>query len=88
MKNRALAFAFTACLLNSPAFADNPTDAPLMANSGNTSVVQKENHAGHRDRYSNKKDDSLSLRARNEKPSKGDRQGQPGNSEFLANANN
>jgi hypothetical protein len=88
MKNRALAFAFIACLISSRAFADNPADAPLTADGGNTSIVRTENHAGHHDRHSNKKDESPSLSAKNEKPLKGNRHRQQGNSEFLAITNN
>ena len=43
MTNRAVTLAFTACLVSSLPFADNPTDAPLMTNDGNTAVVQQEN---------------------------------------------
>ena len=38
MKCRAIAFLFTACLLSSLAFADNPTDAPLTPSAQNTSA--------------------------------------------------
>jgi len=45
MKSRATTFAFTACLVSSLAFADNPTDAPLMPSDGNTTVAQQQNCA-------------------------------------------
>jgi hypothetical protein len=41
--NRAAALAFTICLVSSLAFADSPTDAPLMPDDGNTTVVQQQN---------------------------------------------
>jgi hypothetical protein len=43
MTNRAVTLAFTACLVSSLGFADTPTDAPLMPDDGNTTVVQQQN---------------------------------------------
>jgi len=39
------------------AFADNPTDAPLMPSDGNTTVAQQQNCAGHNRRHSNQKEE-------------------------------
>jgi hypothetical protein len=42
MKSRAVMLVFTACLVSSLAFADNPADAPLMSNSAGTPVEHQE----------------------------------------------
>jgi hypothetical protein len=68
MKHLAMTIAFTACLLSSRAFADNPTDAPLMP--ANTSAVQRENCAGLKRRHPNKLDQAASPGTRNENVSK------------------
>jgi hypothetical protein len=43
MKQRVITFALAGCLVSSLAFADNPTDAPLLPNDGSAAVVQQEN---------------------------------------------
>ena len=65
MKHRAITFAFAACMVSSLAFADNPTDAPLVPNDGSTIVVQQENRADRNRRHPNKKDGSLAAKAKN-----------------------
>jgi hypothetical protein len=87
MKHRAITFAFAACLVSSLAFADNPTDAPLVSNDGNTNVAQQENHTGHNRRHPNKKDESLAAKARSENPSKNNRQEGQTNPDYPATAN-
>ncbi len=42
MTNRALTLAFSVCLVSSLGFADTPTDAPLMPDDRNTTVMQQE----------------------------------------------
>lgn len=87
MKDRVIAFAFAACLVSSLAFADNPTDAPLVPNDGSTTVVQQENQTGHNRRHPNKKDGSLAAKAKTENPSKGSRQGEQTNPNYSPTAN-
>jgi hypothetical protein len=50
MTNRTVTLAFTACLVSSLGFADAPTDAPLMPDDGNTTVVQQQNCQGQTNR--------------------------------------
>jgi hypothetical protein len=91
MKNRAVTLAFAACLVGSLAFADNPTDAPLMPNDGDTTVVQQESC---KDRTSgqrhDKKGKSLSSMPKHEpeRPSHNNREGYQGNPEYPASMNN
>lgn len=87
MKHRGMTFAFVACLVSSLAFADNPTDAPLVSNDGSTAVVRQENHAGHNRRHPNKKDESQAAKAKREAPSKNNRQAEQSNPEYPATAN-
>jgi hypothetical protein len=87
MKHRAITFAFAVCLVSSLAFADNPTDAPLVRNDESTTVVQQENPAGHNRRHPNKKGESLSPTTKSKDSSKNNRQGGRGNPEYPANAN-
>ncbi len=68
MKHLVRTIAFTACLFGSLAFADNPTDAPLMP--PNTTAAQHENCASLKRRHQNKVDKSVSPRTRNENVSK------------------
>lgn len=46
MQYRILTLTFAACLASSLAFADNPSDAPLLLNDGNTAAVAKEGSEG------------------------------------------
>jgi hypothetical protein len=87
MKHRAITFAFAVCLVSSLAFADNPTDAPLVPNDGSTTVVQQENQTGHKRRHSNKKSESLSSTTKSEDSSKNNRQGGQSNPNYPATAN-
>jgi hypothetical protein len=87
MKHAAITFAFTACLLSSLAFADNPTDAPLMPADGNSITVQQEKCAGANRRHPNRMDKSGSPRAGSEDPSKKNRQGKQRNADRLPASN-
>jgi hypothetical protein len=91
MKNRAATLAFTACLASSLAFADNPTDAPVVSNNGYTTAVQQESCKDHTsDQRHDKKDKSLSFKRKPEPehPSHNHREGSPGNPEYPASMNN
>ena len=46
MTNR-ITVAVTVCLVSSLAFADNPTDAPLMAHDGDMMVIRQQNCTDH-----------------------------------------
>jgi hypothetical protein len=87
MKHRVITFAFAACLVSSLAFADNPTDAPLVPNDANATVVHQENHTGHDRRHPNKKDESLAAKTRTENPSKSTRQEEHTNPNYPPAAN-
>ena len=84
MKHRAIAFAFAAVLVSSLAFADNPTDAPLVTDDGTTTVVQQESQASHKPKRSKKKDESSSAKGKSENPPKDNRQPGQGNPEYPA----
>ena len=91
MTNRAVTLVFTACLVSSLAFADNPTDAPLMTNDGNTAVVQQENcndRTSHQ--LHHKKDKSVSPKPKHEPahPSQNDREKYESNPEYPAGVKN
>jgi hypothetical protein len=88
MKSRAITFAFTACLVSSLAFADNPTDAPLMPSDGNTTVAQQQNCAGHNRRHSNQKEEPRPPKAKNENSSKYNRHAEQSHAQYLGTANN
>jgi hypothetical protein len=60
MKNRALTLAFIACLVSSLAFADNPSDAPLATDDGNTAMTQPQNCNDGKSRQQINKDESAS----------------------------
>ena len=85
MKHRAIAFAFTAVLVSSLAFADNPTDAPLVTDYAITPVVQQEVQASHKPKRSKKKEDeSRSAKGKSENPTKDNPQPAQGNPEYPA----
>lgn len=90
MSNQFLMLTLTACLASSPAFADNPTDAPPMSNDGNPPATQGEaqkgTRAGKHHRHTYKKDQQRSLNAKNGDPSKNDREQR--SPEYVAPANN
>jgi hypothetical protein len=88
MKSRAITFAFTAGLVSSLAFADNPTDAPLMPSDGNTTVAQQQNCAGHNRRHSNQKEEPRPPKAKNENSSKYNRHAEQSHAQYLGTANN
>jgi len=91
MTNRAVTLAFTACLVSLLAFADNPTDAPLVTNDGNTTVVQQENCKDRTSRQRHhKKDKSLSSKPKHEpeRPSQNNRGKYESNPEYPARVNN
>jgi hypothetical protein len=87
MKHRVITFAFAACLVRSLAFADNPTDAPLVSKDGSTTVVHQENQTGHDRRPPNKKDESLAAKAKTENHSKSSRQDEQTNPNYPPTAN-
>jgi hypothetical protein len=43
MKNRTITLVLVACCVSSFAFADNPSDAPLVIDNGSAAVVQQDN---------------------------------------------
>jgi hypothetical protein len=91
MTNRAARLAFTACLASSLAFADNPTDAPLVSNNGYTTVVQQESCTDRTSRRRHdKKDESLSFKRKHEPEHAphNHREGSSGNPEYPASMNN
>lgn len=91
MTNRAVTLAITACLVSSLAFADNPTDAPLMTNDGNTTAVQQDNcKDGARRQRHHKKDKSLSSKPKREPehPSQNNRENYESNPGYPASVNN
>lgn len=91
MKNRALTLAFTACLLSSLAFADNPTDAALVPSDGNSSAVQKENCKDCASgKHHSKKDQSLSFKPKHEpeRSSQDSREQHQSDPEYPANGAN
>jgi hypothetical protein len=60
MKNRALTLTFVACLVGSLAFADNPSDAPLVTDEGNTVITQPQNCSGGKSQQQGNKNESAS----------------------------
>jgi hypothetical protein len=87
MKHRVITFAFAVCLVSSLAFADNPTDAPLVTNDGTTPVVQQETRVSHKRQHAKKKDKSLA-KTKTENPPQEDSQKQQNTSEYPATGNN
>jgi hypothetical protein len=87
MKHRAITFAFTACLVSSLAFADNPTDAPLVPGDGSTAIVQQEKQTDHNRRHPNKKDGSLPAKTKTKNPTNSGRQGEQTNPNYSPTAN-
>jgi hypothetical protein len=91
MKKQAITLAFTACLVSSLAFADNPTDAPLIPNDGDITVVQQESCKDRTNgQRHDKKGKALSSMPKHEPehPSHNHREGYQGNPEYPANVNN
>ena len=89
--NRAAALAFTICLVSSLAFADSPTDAPLMPDDGNTTVVQQQNCQDRaKSEPQDKKKKSLSPKPKHEPehPSQNNREGYESNPEYPASVQN
>jgi hypothetical protein len=66
MKNGLLSLTFTACLASSLAFADNPADAPLVTDDGNTTTTQRQNRNRVKSQQYINKDDSASSKRRQE----------------------
>jgi hypothetical protein len=83
MKNRGIKFVFTTLLLSSLAFADSPTDAPLMVTDANGNVVKQgyqdnqQDQASPRRKRSSKKDESVSAKTKADNSPKSDRQAEP-----------
>jgi hypothetical protein len=90
MKMQAVTLAFTACLVSSLAFADNPADAPLIPNDGDTTTVQQESC---KDRTSGQRHDkrgkalSSTPKREPEHPSHNHREGFQRNPEYPASVN-
>jgi len=78
MTNRFLTLTFAACMASSLAFADNPTDAPLRFDDGNTAAVQKgahkeiqkESRTYKRHRHTYKKAEQQTIRVKSTAPAK------------------
>jgi hypothetical protein len=66
MKNGLLSLTFTACLVSSLAFADNPADAPLVTDDGNTTTTQRQNCNRVKSQQYINKDDSASSKRKQE----------------------
>jgi hypothetical protein len=82
-----ITLTFTACLFTSLAFADNPTDAPLMFSNTNPPEANKQTHAGKHHRH-DKKEEQRSVRAKSERASNRDRRPEQSNREYPPTANN
>ena len=90
MKKHLITLTFTACLLNALAFADNPTDAPLMFSGTNPPAAKKQTRAAKHDRHDRKhekKEEQRSLRAKSEGPSNRESQPEQSNGEYPPTAN-
>jgi hypothetical protein len=77
---------FTACLFSTFAFADNPTDAPLMFSNTNPPAAKKQTRAAKHHRHY-KKQEQRSLRAKSEGPSNRESQPEQSNGEYPPTAN-
>jgi hypothetical protein len=76
-----IAFTFAACLLNSLAFADNPTDAPPMFSNTDAPAAREQARADKHRRH-DKKQERCSPRAKSEVPPGSDRQPEQSNREY------
>jgi hypothetical protein len=94
---RAVTLAFTACLVSSLGFADGPTDAPLMPDDGNTTVVQQQNcqdranrqpHVNRAPHDNEKKSLSTKPKHEPEHASQNNREGYESHPEYPASVNN
>ncbi len=91
MKTRAIMFAFATLLFSSLAFADNPTDAPLLPNDGYAVLLHPENtqpesQAKPKRKRSKKNDEAASSKAGNENSPKDKSQKQPSDSAYPASS--
>lgn len=70
MKHRFIALTFAACLLSSVAFADNPSDAPLVPQEGSEATVEQQNCASQTRQQpdKDKKDKAVSAKAKSKNP--------------------
>jgi hypothetical protein len=77
-------------LVSSLAFADNPADAPLVTDDGNTAVAHQQDCQDHNRQHKNKNDKALSSNSKHEPdiPSQNSREEQQSNPEYPSNANN
>jgi hypothetical protein len=64
MKNGLLSLTFSAYLASSLAFADNPADAPLVTDDGNTTTTQRQNCNRVKSQQQINKDESASSKRR------------------------
>jgi hypothetical protein len=94
--NRAAALAFSVCLVSSLGFADSPTDAPLIPDDGNATVVRQQNCLDHANRQPHvnrephdKKKKSLSSKPKREPEhtSQNNREVYESNPEYPASVN-
>jgi len=88
MKNRAITFAFAACLLSSLAFADNPADAALAANGAQAQVAQRDSRVAHNQRRASKTNKSATSTAKSQNGSKNTQPTEQSNPAVLAATNN
>ncbi len=77
MKYRAITFTLAACLASSLAFADSPTDAPLMPNNENPTATQPNNCVKQNQRHPSKKAASSPAEVKRETSSATDRRSNP-----------
>jgi hypothetical protein len=82
MKCRAITFAFAACLVSSMAFADSPTDAPLLPYEEKPAVAPLQNCVNHSPRNARKKDESRPPNAKNQRSTKNDLHAEQLNPEY------
>jgi hypothetical protein len=97
MTNRAVGLAFSVCLVSSLGFADSATDAPLMPDDGNTTLVQQENcqdranrqpHVKREPHDDQKKSLSSKPKQEPEHASQNNREAYERNPEYPASVNN
>jgi hypothetical protein len=82
-----ITLTFTACLFSSLAFADNPTDAPLMSSNTNPPAAEKQTRAAKHHRH-DEKQDQRSLRAKRVGPSNRDGQPEQSHGEYPPTVSN
>ncbi len=86
MKNRLITIVMALLCASSLAFADNPTDAPLVADAGYVATC-RDNKVEHNARRTTKKDESASAKSKQQNDSRNDGQ-EASSSEYSVNASN